>query len=550
MHTLLCTRAVVLCAVAHGLVQPHALRTQTLGIERRCHRAPLQRRRAWQRRAADIDDFELVGPAARATARAAERADEPNALVAAVGIVGLLLLAATVFTVDEVDDTPPPLGASYPRLEDWTGYDAAPRRGAAPSATTVALNPVVTPGELWAATLFQWRVFSLESDAPTGFQRGPGDPAVIELLRAVVEFFTRGQPNARRYEGRVDDEWAAGPDAAPASPEPSGAFPAPPETFDEARAVVRRCSTFVEGFGLSVTADASDGERLGLTSLRLRRLPPRSALWPREDEAWSREQEGGDDTDAGDYRYAAYITGLAVARSARRRGVASTLVDYAERKGAAWGADGLCLHVNRLNTPALRLYDRLGFSVVPDWYGYNNQRFLLHKPLNGEAPETPPAMAPRTLSPLQKEILGAGGTEPPGSASEKGGLDFELTETYGTAFPADGAYRCVRCAAKVYWARQKMKCGCGWPAFYDCVDGAVEERPECNDPLSSAPPKYGVEAVCKACDGHLGHVIRGEGLGTPTDARHCVNGAVLRYDSSAEGQPGDIAQMPAELLGQ
>ena len=81
-----------------------------------------------------------------------------------------------------------------------------------------------------------------------------------------------------------------------------------------------------------------------------------------------------------------------MAKSARRRGVASTLVDYAERKGAAWGAAGLCLHVNRLNTPALRLYDRLGFSVVPDWYGYNNQRFLLFKPLNGEAPETPPAV--------------------------------------------------------------------------------------------------------------------------------------------------------------
>ena len=75
-----------------------------------------------------------------------------------------------------------------------------------------------------------------------------------------------------------------------------------------------------------MTADAADGERLGLASLRLRRLPPREALWPREGE--------DDHGDGHDYRYAAYITGLAVAKSARRRGVASTLVDYAERKGA------------------------------------------------------------------------------------------------------------------------------------------------------------------------------------------------------------------------
>ena len=116
------------------------------------------------------------------------------------------------------------------------------------------------------------------------------------------------------------------------------------------------------------------------------------------------------------------------------RGVASTLVDYAERKGAAWGAAGLCLHVNRLNTPALRLYDRLGFSVVPDWYGYNNQRFLLFKPLNGEAPETPPPAAPprNALSPLQKEILVEGETEPPGASAKPGGLDYDLKQKYGT----------------------------------------------------------------------------------------------------------------------
>ena len=96
----------------------------------------------------------------------------------------------------------------------------------------------------------------------------------------------------------------------------------------------------------------------------------------------------------------------------------------------------------------------------------------------------------------------------------------------------------MRCGSQLYWAPTKMACGCGWPAFWDAVEGAVEERPERNDPLSSAPPRYGVEAVCVECDAHLGHVIRGEGLGTPTDARHCVNGICLAFDGSVAAPDG------------
>jgi hypothetical protein len=87
------------------------------------------------------------------------------------------------------------------------------------------------------------------------------------------------------------------------------------------------------------------------------------------------------------YRHAAYVTGLAVTRESRRKGVASALLDYAERKGEAWGASGLCLHVNRLNTPALYFYESRGYGIIPDWYGYNSQRFLLHRPLGGASPE-------------------------------------------------------------------------------------------------------------------------------------------------------------------
>ena len=46
--------------------------------------------------------------------------------------------------------------------------------------------------------------------------------------------------------------------------------------------------------------------------------------------------------------------------------------------------------MNRLNTPALRFYESRGYAIIPDWFGFNNQRFLLHRPLGGLAPEVRP----------------------------------------------------------------------------------------------------------------------------------------------------------------
>ncbi|KAF8627804.1 hypothetical protein AX15_004230 [Amanita polypyramis BW_CC] len=87
----------------------------------------------------------------------------------------------------------------------------------------------------------------------------------------------------------------------------------------------------------------------------------------------------------------------------------------------------------------------------------------------------------------------------------------------------DGLYYCAGCGAALYKSDTKFKSGCGWPAFFDAIPGAVSRHTDSS---------YGVvrtEITCTACGGHLGHVFKGEGFSTPTDERHCVNSVSLKF---------------------
>ncbi|ORY79847.1 peptide methionine sulfoxide reductase MrsB [Protomyces lactucae-debilis] len=89
--------------------------------------------------------------------------------------------------------------------------------------------------------------------------------------------------------------------------------------------------------------------------------------------------------------------------------------------------------------------------------------------------------------------------------------------------PKSGTYTCAGCDAPLYTAQHKFSSGCGWPAYFDSIPGAITQH-EDNSFFAKR-----VELRCSSCGGHLGHLFKGEGYKTPTDERHCINGISLRF---------------------
>jgi methionine-R-sulfoxide reductase len=115
--------------------------------------------------------------------------------------------------------------------------------------------------------------------------------------------------------------------------------------------------------------------------------------------------------------------------------------------------------------------------------------------------------------PEQFRVLRNKGTEPPGSG------------TFDKHYPTAGVYSCLGCDAPLYKANHKFDSGCGWPAFWDAIPGAVGQRPD---------PGLGMmrtEIVCNNCGGHLGHIFKGEKFGNPKDERHCVNSVSINFSA-------------------
>ncbi|KAI9372903.1 SelR domain-containing protein [Aspergillus egyptiacus] len=128
------------------------------------------------------------------------------------------------------------------------------------------------------------------------------------------------------------------------------------------------------------------------------------------------------------------------------------------------------------------------------------------------------------LSPEQFRILRQKGTERPG------------TGEYDSHYPSKGIYSCAGCDAPLYKACHKFKSGCGWPAYFDSIPGAVQRH------VDNSFGMERTEITCTNCGGHLGHVFKGEGYPTPTDERHCVNSISLRFSEDEGGVEGAKAK--------
>jgi peptide-methionine (R)-S-oxide reductase len=133
--------------------------------------------------------------------------------------------------------------------------------------------------------------------------------------------------------------------------------------------------------------------------------------------------------------------------------------------------------------------------------------------------EMPPAQVVKSedewraqLTPEEYEVLRKAGTERP--------FTGEYTDNHRI-----GVYRCRACGAELFRSDHKFDSHCGWPSFFTPLAGdRVMERTD----RSWGMPR--TEVLCANCHSHLGHVFEGEGYGTPTDLRYCINSISLTFE--------------------
>lgn len=120
------------------------------------------------------------------------------------------------------------------------------------------------------------------------------------------------------------------------------------------------------------------------------------------------------------------------------------------------------------------------------------------------------------LTPAQYQVLRQCGTEAPFS-----GEYLHCTD--------DGIYRCAACGAALFSSDAKFESGTGWPSFSDAAEQGAHVELRVDDTHGMLR----IEAVCRECQSHLGHVF--EDGPSPTSRKHyCINSAALKLDRTTK----------------